>query len=268
MSLARRLLRSMLVPLAAGLALVLAGAGTAGAAERLVTSLSMHRVLINSVFTGTEVVLFGAIEPDGTAPLERRRYDIIATVIGPRQTLKTLRKERALGIWLNTESRTFIDVPSYLAVLGTRPFDQILPPDRLRRQRIGFDYMVLPQQIGPDIADVVPDDAFRRAFLRLKTERGLYIEDPVAVTMLSPTLFQASITLPAESPVGIYEVDVKLFADGALVTGSRSAFEIVKVGFERFVATAAQEHGLLYGILTAMMALATGWLASIVFRRD
>jgi hypothetical protein len=53
-----------------------------------------------------------------------------------------------------------------------------------------------------------------------------------------------------------------------LLTSGNSAFEIIKVGFEQFVANAAQDYGLLYGITTAMMALMTGWFASVVFRRD
>ena len=49
-------------------------------AERLVVSLSAHRVLINSSFTGAEPVLFGVIERDagktrGEAARERRRCE-------------------------------------------------------------------------------------------------------------------------------------------------------------------------------------------------
>ena len=193
---------------------------------------------------------------------------MIATVTGPRQTLVTRRKERVVAIWVNLDSRTFVDVPSYLAVLSSRPFEAIAAPEVLRRQQIGFANTLLTQQIGPDVADVVHDDPFRRAFVRLKGERGLYVEAPGAVTFLTPTLFQASIPLPAEVPVGSYEVDVKLFADGALIARTTSAFETVKVGFERFVAASAHDHGLAYGVVTAAMALMTGWLASIVFRRD
>ena len=47
-----------------------------------------------------------------------------------------------------------------------------------------------------------------------------------------------------------------------------TAFDIVKVGFEQFVATAARQNGLVYGMFTAFMALMTGWMASIVFRKD
>jgi hypothetical protein len=34
------------------------------------------------------------------------------------------------------------------------------------------------------------------------------------------------------------------------------------------VVDAAHDHGLLYGLATALMALVTGWIASVVFRRD
>jgi hypothetical protein len=40
------------------------------------------------------------------------------------------------------------------------------------------------------------------------------------------------------------------------------------VGFEQFVATSARQNGFVYGLVTAVMALMTGWIASIVFRKD
>ena len=47
-----------------------------------------------------------------------------------------------------------------------------------------------------------------------------------------------------------------------------TAFEIGKVGFEQFIASPARQNGLAYGLVTAFMALMTGWMASIVFRKD
>lgn len=237
-------------------------------AERLVASLSMHRVLITSNFTGAELVLFGTVERDAASIPRRGGYDIAATVTGPRQNIVTRRKERVLGLWVNTGSRTFVEVPSYLAMLSTRPLADIAGVETLRRLQLGLTHVLLPQRIGGDLADVVANDPYRAAFLRLKAAHGLYVEGANAVTFLTPTLFRASITLPAESPVGTYEVDVKLFADGTMIARTNSAFEIVKVGFEQFVVTAAREYGFFYGLGTAALALMTGFLASIVFRRD
>jgi uncharacterized protein (TIGR02186 family) len=115
---------------------------------------------------------------------------------------------------------------------------------------------------------VVPNDAFRRAFVRLRSDHGLYREATSAVSFLTPTLFRTGIPLPAEVPIGTYNVDIKLFSDGGLVTQTATAFDIVKVGFEQFVATTARQNGFGYGLVTVMMALMTGWIASIVFRKD
>lgn len=243
------------------------------AAERLVASLSSDTVRIASDFTGVELVLFGAIEGGPSAAPGIREeadggYDIVATVTGPRQSLVTRRKERIFGIWVNADSRSFIDVPSYLAVLSSHPFATIADADTLRRERIGIARTPLPQHIGPDIAEVVPTDPFRQAFVRLKRERGFYMESTDAVTFLTPSLYRAPIKVPAEAQTGRYNVNVKLFSGGAVVSSADVSFEIVTVGFESFMAGAAVNYGLLYGLATAMMALVTGWLASIVFRRD
>jgi uncharacterized protein (TIGR02186 family) len=161
-----------------------------------------------------------------------------------------------------------VQVPSYLATLSTKPAEEIATIDVLRRLQIGLRRTLLPQEIGPDTADVQREDPFRLAFLRLKQSRELYVEAPNAVTFITPILFRATIPLPAGAPIGNYEVELKLFADGALITRGGDAFEIVKFGFEQFVAGSALNHGLLYGLATAMMALLTGWLASVVFRKD
>jgi uncharacterized protein (TIGR02186 family) len=247
-------------------AAIFAGA-PAAAAERLVASVTNHHVMITSNYTGVELVLFGSVEDDATGTARHGPYDIVATVIGPRESLRTRRKQRVLGIWVNTAARTFVDPPSYLAVLSSRPLDAIVSADAQRRLQLGIADTPLPEFIHNDIGDVA-NDPFRAALVRLMRERDLYSEAPTAVTFLTPTLFRAAIELPAQVPIGNYSVDVKLFADGNLITHTESAFEIVKVGFEQFVVNAAREHGLLYGVTTAMMALLTGWIASVAFRRD
>jgi uncharacterized protein (TIGR02186 family) len=74
--------------------------------------------------------------------------------------------------------------------------------------------------------------------------------------------------MPAAVPVGNYAVDVKLFAGGRMVARTNTALEVVKTGFEQYVADAAHNYGLLYGFVTTLMALLTGWFASVVFKKD
>jgi uncharacterized protein (TIGR02186 family) len=240
---------------------------TPAAAERLVISLSNHRVMVTSSYTGVDLVLFGGVERDQASVQRRGGYDVVVTVSGPRDDERLRRKGRVLGIWVNVDSRTFVDVPSYLAILANKPAEAIAAADTLRRLQVGFDNFQLAQRVGP-VADVVLDDDFRHAFVRLKKQSRLYVERENAVTFLTPTLFRADVPMPANVPFGIYEIDVKLFADGAMIAQTTSALEVIKVGFEQFVAVAARDYSLLYGLATAMLALLTGWFASVVFRRD
>jgi uncharacterized protein (TIGR02186 family) len=255
---------------AVGFALAL-GAGLVAndaRAERLIVSVSNHRVTVTPNYAGEELVLFGSVEKDDKTPANRVNYDLVVTVSGPRADMVTRRKERRFGIWVNNDYRQFLKVPAYLALFSNRPFEAIAPPEVQRRQQLGLNNVLLTQRVGPDYADVVPDDAFRSAFVRLRSQHGLYREATSAVTFLTPTLFRTGIPLPGEVPIGTYDVDIKLFADGALVTRTETAFEIVKVGFEQFVATSARQNGFIYGLVTVFMALMTGWMASIVFRKD
>ena len=94
-------------------------------AERLIASVSNHRVTVTPNYSGEELVLFGSVEKDATTPASRTSYDLVVTVIGPRAEMVTRRKERKFGIWINTDYREFLKVPTYLALFSNRPFDAI-----------------------------------------------------------------------------------------------------------------------------------------------
>lgn len=244
------------------------GAAVPLAAERLVTSVSTHRVLISSNFTGTEVVVFGTIEEDEKSVTRQNPYDVVVSVRGPAQTFIARRKERVLGIWVNAEARQFIEVPSYLAVMTNRPPGELAPPEVLRRNRIGIVNHTLPQRIGADFGDVVPQDPFRVAFLRVRMDQSLFHEEPTGVTFITPRLFRATVPIPGIAPVGSYEVEALLLSGGEVIARETTAIEVLKTGFEEFFAKAARDHGFLYGIATALLALGTGLIANFMFRRD
>jgi len=258
----------MIARVLAACVVAVAFAAAPARAERLIASVSNHRVTVTPNYSGEELVLFGSIEKDSSTPAGRGNYDLVVTVSGPRADMVARRKERRFGIWINNDSRQFVQVPGYLALFANRPFDDIASAEIERRQQLGLNNVLLTQRVGPDYADVVPDDAFRKAFVRLQKQHGLYREDTSAITFLTPTLFRTGIPLPGQVPIGTYDVEIKLFSNGVLVTKSDTAFEIVKIGFEQFVATTARQSGLVYGLVTAAMALMTGWLASVVFRKD
>ena len=84
-------------------------------AQALVADLSSHLIAITAGFAGTELLLFGATEGEG---------DVVVLVRGPDSDVAVRRKARVAGIWLNTESLSFANVPSYYRVASSKPLDE------------------------------------------------------------------------------------------------------------------------------------------------
>jgi len=245
--------------------LLLAGAVPA-LAENLITSLSNHRVLINSNYTGTSIAVFGAIERDAQTVARATGYDAVVTIRGPQQFLVVREKERLGPFWLNQGQQKFPTAPAYLAVLTSRPVAEITSEQLRQRQKIGLAAIVHAPDFTNDRGGA--DEPFREALLRLKSRDGLYRENERGVTFLTPSIFNASIPLPAIAPPGTYDVEVMLLADTVILARTLTHFELVKTGFEQQVGDVARDWSLLYGLAAALLALFFGWTANTVFRRD
>jgi uncharacterized protein (TIGR02186 family) len=239
--------------------------GMAGA-ETLVTTLSSPLVAITSNYTGTQVVAFGAVERDAQTVARADGYDVVVTVRGPPQAMVVREKEPFGPIWINRQQQKFVQAPAFLSVLASRPLREITSGPLRRRLRVGLEAIV--DAPGMTFDRGLADDPFRRALMRLKGREHLYVERERAVNFLTPTLFRVPITLPATAPPGPYTVEFALFVGGVILTRQENRFELVKSGFEQDVADIARDHATLYGLLTAAVSLAFGWIASVIFRRD
>ncbi|KMO32929.1 membrane protein [Methylobacterium tarhaniae] len=248
------------------LLLLFALAAGSARAESLVVSLSFNRLAVTSTYTGTSVAVFGAIERDGQAAARSGAYDVVVTIRGPRQAL-TVREKEALGpVWVNRAQQKFAEVPSFLAVLSSRPVPELADEATRRRLRLGLGAIVA----APDLtlAAPTPDDPFREALLRLRRRERLFAESEAGVRFLSPTVFRATAPLPATAPVGAYDVEVVLLAGGVPLARHQGRFDLVKSGVEQGIATFARDWSMAYGLAVGALALISGWLASVIFRRD
>jgi uncharacterized protein (TIGR02186 family) len=212
-------------------------------------------------------LMFGAID-EAPPNTQIGAYDVVVSVRGPARSFVTRHKERVLGLWVNAASREFDQVPSYLAVMSNKPIAEIGSPELLSRYRIGLVNNILPPQAGSDVSDVPPEDSFRGAFLRVKTNEGAYTADPKGVTFLTPRFFRAAVPVPGTAQTGDYQVETLLIAKGAVLAQQQTAIEVVKTGFEAVIAQEARDHRFFYGLGTALLALMTGLIATLLFRHD
>ncbi|ACA17506.1 conserved hypothetical protein [Methylobacterium sp. 4-46] len=256
-------LRPVLVRL--GLAAGLAALAAPAAAESLVVSLSFTRLAVTSTYAGASLAVFGAIERDGQAAARQGRYDVVITVRGPRQSL-TVRERQALGpLWVNRAQQKFAEVPAFLAVLASRPLAEVADAATRRRLRLGLQAIVESPDLTAAPSD---DDPFREALLRLRRRARLFVENEDGARFLSPSVFRATVALPAAAPVGTYDVAVTLLSGTVPLAQESLRFDLVKTGIEASLAGIARDWSLLYGIGTGALALLSGWIASLIFRRD
>ena len=261
--------------IAAAAALILSITGLFAAApamaDQLVTDLSEHKIAIRSNFTGTQILLFGAVEANSRDERGLNR-DIVIVVSGPQRSTTVRRKERVAGIWINHDSVTLPRVPGYYAVASTRPLEVTADVDLLKREQIGIenvDFGTPTAQSLDGAEEILPPDeeeAFIKALIRNKKRSGLYINDPGGVIFLGQTLFRATFDIPAKVPVGLYTATVYLLRDGEVVDAIASPLYIDKSGVERFIYRLAHTQPLFYGLVAVIGAAFAGWLASTLLR--
>ena len=142
--------------------------------ERVHADISTRSVRVTSSFTGTEIIIFGAIQygrPEYAATDDI--YDIVVLVEGTAQPLVARRKSRVAGIWVNTSSLTFESVPSYYAISSTRPLEEVADPIVLRNNDIGFEQVRMQPVSGWESGMTTADlRAFRESVIRLKIRDG------------------------------------------------------------------------------------------------
>ncbi|WP_275788376.1 TIGR02186 family protein [Pararhizobium gei] len=262
-----RSLRAILLLLSLGItAPAAAQAEPMDFAEKLDIGISTDEISITSDFRGADLTIFGAIDGFDGNFLAQGRYNIVVALEGPKENTTVRKKERVFGIWINTRSMTFEAVPESYSLSSTRDIDSIAAPGDMGNMGIGVSHMPLTP-IG-FIGDGSNLSEFRNAFRRLRETTGVYQRDPGGVQFISSALFKASVRLPADVPNGVHVVRAYLFRDGVFVAAKALPLRVVKTGLEQAITTAAHESPFLYGMAAVLLAVITGWLASIVFRRD
>lgn len=237
-----------------------------GKAEKLVVVLARDRIGITSSFSGTRVVAITVVERDGQSISRSGAYDVVALIRGPERTQVVRKKIRWAGLWVNGPSRTYVGAPTYFAAIANRPFTDVAGDALRAEQNLGLDFLRLSTR--GRLPGSGEDRAFRDAFVATKRADGLYMENDKGVVFINDHVFRASFPLPANTPVGTYRIDVLLLSQGVVVARSEATFDLVKEGFEASVFRASREQPLVYGIASVALAIAMGWVAGIVFRRN
>jgi uncharacterized protein (TIGR02186 family) len=235
-------------------------------AESIQIGLSTDRVSITSDFSGADLTIFGALDNADPFFARQGRYDVIVVLEGPARPIVVRKKSRVVGMWINTDSETFLNVPVSYSLATTRAMQDITNPANFRQMALGADNInITPQRTDGDPLTI---QEFTAALRERKRATGLYSERIGGVQFLSQSLFRATLHLAPNVPVGTHRARAFLFKNGLFIRESSAQLAILKAGFEQQVFRIAQTQGLLYGIFAVALAFVTGWFGRIIFRKD
>jgi uncharacterized protein (TIGR02186 family) len=68
--------------------------------------------------------------------------------------------------------------------------------------------------------------------------------------------------------IGTHKARAFLFKNGLFIKENSAQLEIRKSGFEQMVFRLAHNHSIFYGLFAVFLAILTGWLGRIIFRKD
>lgn len=242
---------------------VLIAAPAAARDPVLVPDVSSRTIEIKYSFTGEDLLLFGAIVyPDGRQPDERA--DIVVVIKGPTRPIRLREKQRFAGVWVNADSVRFASSPGFYAIAASRPIDAMVDERTAAIYELGLANLSLSPSSFEDEAQL---RRFQRGLVDLKQRQRLFSEQVGSVEISQGVLYRARLAIPAQVPVGRYTAETYLVSRGRVLAVASRDIDIRKTGFDRFVARAAQNYGLLYGLVAVALSLGMGWAAGWLFRQ-
>ncbi|MGE3623037.1 MAG: TIGR02186 family protein, partial [Bdellovibrionales bacterium] len=194
----------------------------AHAESEIVADISSHVVAVTTGFTGAELIVFGSIREVG---------DIAIVIEGPKGKATTRVKSRVLGIWINTDSFVFDDVPGFYSISTSQPVLDIASSQAVNEKGIKLDRLHFPSRRTEDIRT----NLFRKALITRREVRGFYRESPQGVDVLEDRLFRSSFFLPANAPIGKYKARIYLFREGQTVASQTVPFSVEETGLSATV---------------------------------
>lgn len=229
--------------------------GCALAQVEVVVTNSDPVVAVHSNFRGQAVTLFGTIDPP---PDDDGTYDVVVVVQGPSTDWVVREKQRQFGFILNAASVRYDRVPGYYGVFSSRPLAQL---GLEAFPRFDLTAVVASQRTEAD------DPAFDGEFIRLMSDAGRFSVAERGGTMLSPSAFSVRVPIASNATNGLYLARAFVVANGEIVAEGTTRYTVRTQGFERYVADLARSNPPVYGLATILIALATGWLGGVLFKR-
>jgi uncharacterized protein (TIGR02186 family) len=197
------------------------------------------------------------VQVRGTAPEE---CGVVVKLTSTRQDAHYSRKRKVGPLWLSSGQVYFYNVPLMYKVKSTGSLDDLLSAADRVKYVLGRAGLKASISMSPGVdRDVYLDEMI---FVRQRNRFFSFGEESVQREGRS---FSTTFFWPPDGPPDRYRVEAFAVRDGHIVGTAETEVQVQLVGFEAWVRNLAMAHGIIYGVLAVMIAIASGLLANAAF---
>jgi hypothetical protein len=207
----------------------------------------------------------------GTCP---EGSEIVVKVISPTRDFKLNKAGKSLGlVWVPSGHAEVTEIPVMYAVLSSAVISGILSPAEQERAGLCPDFRDVYQQAKirfekdpPPGQRAALHKEYVSGLVKIFKEGGLYQYREGAVKMDSRT-FKVRLVYPANAPLGEYTIFCYLVQNGKARLFCRDTLLIKSSRVIDWLSYYAHAKPAIYGIFSAVVAVAVGLLVGIVLGR-
>lgn len=219
----------------------------AQAAKKVVAAnLTENFVGVSESFHGAKLTVFGVL---------KNKADAVVVIEGPQAEAQVRAKSKQMGIWVNGDPEMIGPVPSFYAVVSSKPIDQIVDAKTALEYGLDVDHLAIAQTpVG-------------EGYVNARKVKDLFQYQAGGVKILESNLFRADIFLPPSVPIGAFRAHIYEFTSGKLSAMREETFNVAQVGMNATINKMARTKPALYALMALALALGIGGGAAFIFRR-
>ncbi len=235
---------------------ILIAAAPGVTADDLQLLLSTDTINITTFYNGSTLEVTGKVLADN---------DVVIEVSGPKTDVHLKEKGKVLGLlWMNKNDVSLANAPAdYMIYYPANASQELIG------QKTGIGYEVVEKEIVIEPADA--DRAFIFGeYVKLMEKSGVYAMNEGSVTYGPETdgvkPFSATLKIPVKMKPGSYHVKALSIRQGAVTAELDRELSLQLQGFPAMIAKLAFGNSLLFGIMSVVIAIATGLIIGVLFK--
>lgn len=232
-----------------------------GASE--VFTLKPEKIFINFTYHGAKIKIIG----EGNCVGKDYIVNIFSTEL-EKATFKKIEKVAGL-IWMKTGEVHFEGIPLFYHIYSTKPLKDLLPEEELEKYKLTFETLGKEAKVSLTKEETQQNSLWQE-FVKYKMKHALFrdgIISPSCTKRDQKEIMELSLFWPYQAPPGIYKVRIFEIANGKILSIDEKEIEVMKAGFVKFLTNFSREHAFIYGVVSVLIALISGFLVGMIFKK-